>query len=129
MASKGAWLCVSMSHWEYHTEASYVHYKVNITYPKVLAFCYIAKKQVTLQIAYLIKNMGNQSIISRHTWWKTCLRGYSSFTWALTCYQNSKGRAITEKKTRQHCLGSFTVEPRSLNNRTACCTQASQVST
>ena len=30
--------------------------------------------------------------------------------------------------TRQHCLGSFTAEPRSLNDCTACCTQASQVS-
>ena len=31
-------------------------------------------------------------------------------------------------KTRRHCLGNFTAEPRSLNNYTACHMQASQVS-
>ena len=31
-------------------------------------------------------------------------------------------------KTRWHCLSSFMAEPRSLNDCTACCMQASQVS-
>ena len=41
-------LCVSTSHQGYHTETSYVYYKVNMTHAKVLPIWYIAKKQVTL---------------------------------------------------------------------------------
>ena len=52
---------------------------------------------------------------------------YSSFTRALTCYQSSKGGALPDKD--QAALPrQLRAEPRSLNDCTACCKQASQVS-
>ena len=56
-----------------------------------------------------------------------CLRGYSSYTRALICYQSSKGGALPDND--QAALPrQLRAEPRSLNDCTACCTQASQVS-
>ena len=43
---------------DYLTEASNINYKVDTTRPKVLPLCHRSKKQVTLSIAYLIKNVG-----------------------------------------------------------------------
>ena len=55
------------------------------------------------------------------------LRGYSSYTWALICYQSSNGGALPDKD--QAALPrQLRAEPRSLNDCTACHTQASQVS-
>ena len=55
------------------------------------------------------------------------LRGYSSFTRALTCYRSSKGGALPDND--QAALpGQLRAEPRSLNDCTACRKQASQVS-
>ena len=54
------------------------------------------------------------------------LRGFSSHTWALACYKVAKaGHYLI--KTRQHCLGSFMAESRSLNDCAVFCTKASQV--
>ena len=54
------------------------------------------------------------------------LRGYLSFTRALTCYQSSKGGALPDND--QAALPrQLKAEPRSLNGCTACCKQASQV--
>ena len=51
-----------------------------------------------------------------------------SFTRALTCYQSNKGRALPDND--QAALPKqLRAEPRSLNDCTACYTQASQVST
>ena len=56
-----------------------------------------------------------------------CLKRYSSFTQALTCYRSSKGGALSDKY--QVALPSqLRAEPRSLNDCTACSKQASQVS-
>ena len=52
---------------------------------------------------------------------------YSSFTWTLTCCRSSKGGALPDKD--QAALPrQLRAEPRSLNDCTACCKQASQVS-
>ena len=55
------------------------------------------------------------------------LRGYSSFTRALTCYQSSKGGALPDND--QAALPrQLRAEPRSLNDCTAYRKQAGQVS-
>ena len=57
-----------------------------------------------------------------------CLKRYSSFTRALTCYQSSKGGALPNKK--QAALPrQLRAEPKSLNDCTACHKQSNQVST
>ena len=54
-------------------------------------------------------------------------RGYSSYTQVLTCHRSSKGWALPDKD--QAALPrQFKAELRSLNDCTACCTQASKVS-
>ena len=60
-------------------------------------------------------------------WWQMCLKRYSSFTQALTCYQSSKGRALPDKDQVALPM-QLRAKPRSLNNCTACHKQASQVS-
>ena len=52
---------------------------------------------------------------------------YLSFTRVFTCYQSSKGGALLDKD--QAALHrQLRAEPRSLNDCTTCCMQASQVS-
>ena len=52
---------------DYLTKASNVYCKIDTTHPKVLPLSYRPKKQVTLPIAHLIKNVGTYSILSKHT--------------------------------------------------------------
>ena len=55
------------------------------------------------------------------------LRGYSSYTRALTCYQSSNGRALPDN-AQAALPRQLRAKPGSLNDCTTCHTQASQVS-
>ena len=58
MPPEGAQVYISSYHRGYYTEASYIHNKVDTTNPKALLLHHIAKKQDTLEIAHLKKNVG-----------------------------------------------------------------------